>query len=225
MLEGSFELSFTARSHESLPSFVTVEPAGESHANRMGRMGARVLVVQPDPYDDHLIRACGALLGSLACLRSASIERLAWSVAGEMTRADGVADLAIEGLAFELLAAAARLQSPDQIEKRPPRWLRRVEESLRARFLENIHLAELAGVAGVHQVHLARVFRHHHGMSPGAFVRELRVEWAAGRLVRSDEPLADIAREAGYADQSHFTRAFRARMGISPGRFRRAHRS
>jgi AraC family transcriptional regulator len=36
------------------------------------------------------------------------------------------------------------------------------------------------------------------------------------------QPLALIALEAGFADQSHFTIAFRREMGVTPGRFRAA---
>ncbi len=52
----------------------------------------------------------------------------------------------------------------------------------------------------------------------------LRLEWAAERLVCSDEGLAEIAGRAGFSDQSHFTREFKRRFGITPGRYRLAHR-
>ena len=37
---------------------------------------------------------------------------------------------------------------------------------------------------------------------------------------RTREPLALIALEAGFADQSHFTTIFHREMGVTPGRFR-----
>jgi AraC-like DNA-binding protein len=39
-----------------------------------------------------------------------------------------------------------------------------------------------------------------------------------------NQPLAALALEAGFADQSHFTRSFRRRTGLPPGKYRRAHR-
>ena len=61
------------------------------------------------------------------------------------------------------------------------------------------------------------------GESVGSYARNIRLDWAARRLVSSDDPLARVACEAGFADQSHFTRAFSRRFGVAPGRYRRAH--
>jgi transcriptional regulator GlxA family with amidase domain len=68
------------------------------------------------------------------------------------------------------------------------------------------------------------VFRARYGDSLGGYARGLRLDWAAEQLVRSEVPLARLACEAGFVDQSHFTRAFRARFGLAPGRYRAAHR-
>jgi AraC-like DNA-binding protein len=37
-----------------------------------------------------------------------------------------------------------------------------------------------------------------------------------------EEPIARIALDAGFADQSHFTRAFRRYAGLTPAQYRRA---
>jgi AraC family transcriptional regulator len=37
---------------------------------------------------------------------------------------------------------------------------------------------------------------------------------------RSDQPLALIAQEAGFTDQSHLTAIFRREIGVTPGRYR-----
>ena len=51
-------------------------------------------------------------------------------------------------------------------------------------------------------------------------VRRLRIEYAKIQLLRTDEPLAAIAVDSGFADQSHFTRTFARVEGTTPGRFR-----
>jgi AraC family transcriptional regulator len=68
------------------------------------------------------------------------------------------------------------------------------------------------------------MFRARFGESIGEHGRRLRLEWAAERLVCSDERLASIAAHAGFADQSHFTREFRRRFGVPPGLYRLTHR-
>jgi AraC family transcriptional regulator len=70
-------------------------------------------------------------------------------------------------------------------------------------------------------VTLARGFRKAYGCSVGAYLRWLRIVHAARRLAESDEPLAEIALEAGFADQSHFSNVFRRETGLSPSVFRR----
>ena len=55
------------------------------------------------------------------------------------------------------------------------------------------------------------------------YVLGRRVERAAGRLLRSsDDPIAAIAIDCGFADQSHLTTAFRRRVGITPAAYRSA---
>jgi AraC family transcriptional regulator len=82
-------------------------------------------------------------------------------------------------------------------------------------------MAEVAAAAGVHPVHLARVFRKQFGMTVGEYQRRLRLAWAGKELLRGDTDLATLALEAGFADQSHFTRAFRWMTGMTPGELRR----
>jgi AraC family transcriptional regulator len=48
----------------------------------------------------------------------------------------------------------------------------------------------------------------------------LRVEWAAAEILSGHRSLAEIAAEAGFADQSHFTRVFRRQVGVTPGEYR-----
>jgi AraC-like DNA-binding protein len=50
----------------------------------------------------------------------------------------------------------------------------------------------------------------------------LRLTWAAGRLIDSEDAIAQIAHEADFFDQSHFTRTFRRHFGLTLRAYRRA---
>ncbi len=58
----------------------------------------------------------------------------------------------------------------------------------------------------------------------GGFLRRARVEEAARRLAEGAAPLAQIALECGFCDQSHLSRTFKRLMGLTPGAWRRASR-
>ena len=135
----------------------------------------------------------------------------------EFAEPDDVSALAAEALLLELLAAMGRQTIP-RASGAP--WLRRVEEALRTRFAEPIGLHEAAAVAGVHPVHVARVFRRHHGCSIGEFVRRARIDAARSELADGNSPIAEIALRLGFADQSHFHRTFKNITGLTPSEFR-----
>ena len=141
----------------------------------------------------------------------------------ELQLRDAATAMALEGLALELCSALVRGRRP--AAGRRSRWLRRATELLHDRFRDpDLRFRGLAEEVGVHPVSFTRAFRAAHGSSPGEYLRRLRVEWAEERIRTGDAPLAEIAADAGFADQSHLTRVFRAELGITPGAWRRRHR-
>jgi AraC family transcriptional regulator len=150
---------------------------------------------------------------------------LGLAVAQELRRTDEASALALESLGLELLARLVRIGAAGDGEAAPP-WLARTRRAIEDRFRDaSVRVGELAALEGVHPVHLARVFRRRYGLSPGDYVRRLRLEWARRLVTEGREPLASIALDCGFADQSHLARAFRRRFGVAPGRLRRAVRS
>jgi len=53
------------------------------------------------------------------------------------------------------------------------------------------------------------------------FVLRARVQAAAELLRSTGRPIAEIALDCGFYDQSAFTRQFRKRTGVTPERWRR----
>ncbi len=96
-------------------------------------------------------------------------------------------------------------------------------EAIEASLTEEPALAVLAALAGVTRFQVIRDFRRELGLAPGAYLRGRRLHRAATLMARG-EPLAQVAQEAGFADQSHLTRAFVAAHGVTPGAWRRAMR-
>jgi len=128
-------------------------------------------------------------------------------------------ELIVESLLAELLASVARF--PESRAQDRPAWLRRVLDKIGDEYSDRLTLEELSREAGVHPVHLSRVFRRWNGQGIGEYVHRLRIRSACEQMLRLEMPIADIGLAAGFADQSHFTRSFRRITGISPARFQR----
>ena len=81
-------------------------------------------------------------------------------------------------------------------------------------------LDEIAAVAGFSPYHFHRLYRRAYGTTATQLMIGLRVA-EAQRLLLSGVPLEDVARSAGFANQSHMTQRFRAVVGTTPGRWAR----
>src|SRR5688572_4447608 len=90
---------------------------------------------------------------------------------------------------------------------------------------EAIELDDLARVAHFSPYHFHRLFRGMVGESVMEHIRRLRLERAAHRLKLSDQPVTQIAFDAGYETHEAFTRAFRAMFDESPSQFRKTHQA
>ncbi|SDF91896.1 AraC family transcriptional regulator [Bosea robiniae] len=98
----------------------------------------------------------------------------------------------------------------------------RAREVFEARYEEDLSLADLARLTGLPRHHLIRAFRRETGLTPHAYLVDVRVRRARERLRRGEMP-GDVAAATGFCDQPHLTRAFKARFGVTPGAFRAAH--
>ncbi len=231
MLSGGFLLSFPnpalrRRAHECSRGKVFTEPAGETHSNRIRPDGASVLVIQPDPAAEEL-RSFQRTLDGVHTLRHASVEIAGRRLARELKAVDPLTPLAAQALAFEMLVDATRTLAGGNGDRRNgrPAWLDRAEELVHDCFRQPLRLADIARAAGVSVSHLSAVFRAAHGVSLGAYIRALRIEWAAERLASGVGSIAGIAVQAGFSDQAHLTRAFKRATGRTPGSWRRRHAS
>ncbi|SIN68653.1 helix-turn-helix domain-containing protein [Halodesulfovibrio marinisediminis] len=83
-----------------------------------------------------------------------------------------------------------------------------------------ILLEELAAMLGCTSYHLIRLFRLQKGMTPYAYLTQLRLE-KARNLIDSGVSFSDVATQVGLSDQSHLTRQFKKRYGLTPGQYKK----
>lgn len=81
-------------------------------------------------------------------------------------------------------------------------------------------LVELATIANLSQWHFLRQFKQYVGLSPHAWLVQVRLQ-KSQKLLRQGWSLSEISQQCGFSDQSHFSRHFRRTFGISPGGYMR----
>jgi AraC family transcriptional regulator len=217
MLDGAFDSEIAHRTLDCPPGALWVEPLGERHSNRIGRDGARVLVVQPELA---WFRPFAGFLDCVQHARHAGISRDAARIAFELTAADDLTPLIVDGLVHTMLATAARQERRRPHHSPPPRWLLVAQELVHARFRDRVSLSAIAQAVGISPSHLAREFHAHFGATVGGYMRRLRVEWVADQLTRTSMSLSELGIAAGFSDQSHLTREFRRQLGLTPAEWR-----
>nr|WP_261742754.1 AraC family transcriptional regulator [Microbacterium testaceum] len=93
-------------------------------------------------------------------------------------------------------------------------------ELLRADPVRRWSVTDLANEVHLSKSQVGRVFVEAYGKSPIAYLTMLRTERMAGLLRATDESIAVIAREVGWADPDFAARQFRRSVGVTPSQYR-----
>ena len=194
-------------------------PAGVPHEDEIGPCGVRLFEIEFRPAWRNRMADYPAMLDAARddC-HGGEIFWLGMKVFRELRGGPPSDDLVVQNLMTELLASIARV--PEETDKQPSRWLTRIVEKLNSEFSQRLTLDELSAEAGVHAVHLSRVFRKSFGQGIGDYVHRRRVQAACELMLVDDRSLADISSATGFSDQSHFSRVFRRIAGTTPAFFR-----
>lgn len=98
---------------------------------------------------------------------------------------------------------------------------RRATQLLEANLDGKIALQQVAEACDLSVGHFARAFRQTFRKPPYKWLTERRVDRARDLMTNSRLPLADIAIQSGFADQSALNRTFKRLHGVAPGIWRR----
>jgi transcriptional regulator GlxA family with amidase domain len=102
-------------------------------------------------------------------------------------------------------------------ERRP---LRELQSWIADNLDANLRVETLAERASMSPRNFARFFRRETGMTPAAYVEELRVERARQLLEDSAEPIDLISTRCGFGTPETMRRAFARRVGVPPAQYR-----
>jgi AraC-like DNA-binding protein len=161
-----------------------------------------------------------ALLGVSAAALAPSWQPLA-GVIGEVAASIGALVWEAPSLRDRLALIDAFLLARMFATASEPRIRRAIDEIVASDGAADLEAVGRA--AGASPRNLGRLFDDWVGLPPKRFARIVRLQAAMRRLY--DEPtipLATLAQEAGYSDQSHLTRELQALAGLSPAELARS---
>ncbi len=99
-----------------------------------------------------------------------------------------------------------------------PGHLLRSRDFLEAHFDASVTLEQLSALAGLSPFYFLREFKRFTGMPPHQYQKQVQVRRAKELLARG-VPIAAVAVDTGFFDQSHLSRVFKSFTGLTPGQF------
>jgi AraC family transcriptional regulator len=157
-------------------------------------------------------------------LRDARIEAIGWAIKADLeadTPSDPLyIDHLASALAVRLLETAAGgrpLPEADGAPRMSARHLKLLTEFIELNLDQQLHLADLATVAGVSMTRLKTLFRNSMGMPVHQYVIRRRTEYARALIATTTMPASEVALAAGFSHQSHMTSTMRRILGQTPG--------
>lgn len=173
------------------PGSLLLHPPYHAHGNRFGRHGARVLNIDLPQ---------GLAGAHFALRRAADLQAAREAFVRDPSGLD------------EVLRGSVPVPAADA-----PDWQAPFVAALAS---GDDAVGDIARRLGVSLAHASRSVRAAYGLAPQALRRELRWRRALA-LLAGPRPLAEVAVDAGFADQSHFTRTTRLCAGLTPAALRR----
>jgi AraC family transcriptional regulator len=217
LLAGSYSEKCTHRAAEYAPFTMGFHPPALTHSDEVGRCGSRMFCVE---LRDAYLTRTWPFLTAPQFVPDLCASEVTWlGLRLYRSFASGtLGALELQELCGDMLQRVSGCPVTD--EKARPAWLQRALELLHESYRESLTQEEIATQVGVHPIHLSRVFRKHYGCTMAEFMNRLRVQFACRTLADGWADLANVASDAGFADQSHLGRMFKSCTGQMPGKFR-----
>ena len=160
--------------------------------------------------DERALTECVAHLDGLAQLRGRPVDQHRADIIGRLSLFLGYLARAV---------AADRGDVPGGEAHTHPAVLAAMR-LLESRLAHKWTLDELADELHLTPRYVVRLFSAATGLPPMAYLAQHRVERAAYLLLHTDQPITQIGRAVGWADQNYFARRFKAHYGLTATTYR-----
>lgn len=86
---------------------------------------------------------------------------------------------------------------------------------------DDLSISTLAEIADLSEMQFRRIFKEVYGVTPIKALTELRIKRARDLLVRTKMPIAEVAKESGFASAFYFSKIFKEATGKTPSQYRK----
>ena len=119
-----------------------------------------------------------------------------------------------------MCCALGNLSRVDHARKEADEWKTRLAALMEQDTSSLPTIKELASYFGLTRAHFTRVFKQKSGISPAAFLRQVRLHHVEQDLRLTSKTLKEIATDYGYGDISRLCKAFANCYGLTPAKYR-----
>lgn len=199
---------------DTLPGVLAYTPVGVEVFSESASGGEYLLMQLDASFAEEHLPAVGHRVQSCGNRRALSLAR----EARRLLLAPHPDLLALEQCALGFVALAQ-----PQIERahRPaPVAIAKVLDLIAEQFHQPLTLQQLAAAYGQNELRFLRDFSRAIGLTPHAYLVEVRLQAARRMIEHTGLSLADIALDAGFTHQSHMGSAFRKFLAMTPSQYR-----
>lgn len=216
LIAGELRETTGSGEHETDRPSVARKPEGARHSVVFGPSGA--IILSWEVQDDALVSETWSRRCDWNWQGSRELQGLLRVIASSIS-AGAESFTAAESLPWDVLALLPEQAGAPAPSIAPP-LMARLRERIRFEPV-SFSVAETAKSAGIHRIHLARLFRRQFGSTMTQYRCRALSDAALRHILDPGKSLTEAALAAGFADQSHMTRMLKAETGFTPGALRR----
>ena len=82
-------------------------------------------------------------------------------------------------------------------------------------------IEQIATFANISQSYLSAIFKQSTGLSIMQYVNSIRINFAAKRLVYTNDSISQISADCGFDSPNYFCNTFKKSEGVTPSQFRK----
>lgn len=124
-------------------------------------------------------------------------------------------------LLFELRRHSHKLKKVG-LDSRQNQVISAIKSIIREQYESHLSLADIGRQVYLHPNHVHRLFKQGTGITPLAYLTDVRLSHARELLLTTQQSIGEISELCGFCNSSHFISTFKQKYGMTPSAFRRA---